>query len=271
MKSRFSHSLRRRRAWPDCARLIPIILALAGCRAEPVLRWPFPAVEAPDDRAVLSTLRERTRPPQNLYAELTMSFQSAEREGVFDAVVRYVRPGRLRMTGFRGLLLSTREVFDLVLDGERCELSLEDQDGGGGERRFSGSVSELGQVHPGFRAFSVLREGLFLPGTLPDGEARVERSPRELKVECRGPGGAEVTWRLDPPTLGIRSAEVLPAGSRAPIALRFTSYREVGGRYFPERFELSDDGAGVRIEGVLREIELDVPVNDLQPEEENGT
>ena len=75
-----------------------------------------------------------------------------------------------------------------------------------------------------------------------------------------------MTWRLDPLTLGVRSAEVrLPGG--APIALLYRSYREVDGRYFPEKFEMIDPGASVRVEGVLREIELDAPWTEGDPAE----
>jgi hypothetical protein len=249
--------------FPD-PRLALFLVALAGCRGEPPIHWPFPLVETEvkhDDQAVMAILEERTRPPESLYAELRMSFQQGDRGGVCDAVVRYARPGRLRMTAFRDFLLSTHSIFDLLIDGQHSELTLSGEASGGEAQKFSGTVEELARAQPGFRTFSILREGFFLPGTLPGGGLeRVERSSGALTVIERGPDGSEVRWLLDPLTLGVRRGVVRVRGESSPITLQFSSYREVNGRYFPERFALDDPGGKVRVEGLLRELELSVPV-----------
>jgi hypothetical protein len=220
-----------------------------------------------DDAGVLAVVRERSRPPSSLYAELSMSFEGPDGGGVFDTVVLYEAPERLRLSAFRALLVSTRVIFDLVLDGGRSELLLAAGEPGEEPRRFAGPAEDLGSVHPGFRMFAVLREGLFLPGSMPcgaaggsdEGEHGGLRLERARGLELRGAlDGAEVVWTLHPPTLGILAARLHFVGEAEPIEIDFLGYREHGGRYFPERFRMRDPGARVRIEGLLRELALDV-------------
>lgn len=225
--------------------------------------WPFPPAVGEDDGAVLATLRRRTEAPRSLYAELAMSFEGAGQNGVFDVVASYRRPGWLRLTAFRDLLVSTRDIFDLVLTPERFAMVIEGGESAEGAKRSAGAAGELGSAHRGFLAFAALREKLFLPGLLTEGEsAEVERREGRIFVRARMRGGAEVTWRLEPSTLGIEAAELRVDGEAEPIRIEYSSYREVEGTFLPERFELDDRGGGVVIRGVLKDVEMDPELED---------
>ncbi len=178
--------------------LLLTCVCAAGCSTAERGRWPFPQVQAADDTSVLTVLRERTRSPGSLYAELWMSFESAEQGGVFDVVVLYDGADRLRMTAFRDLALSTRDIFDLVITGESYELALwGEEEGASGPERHAGSLADLSSVHRGYLAFAFLREGFFLPGpaaSLQDVE--VERINGSLRVLGSPSPGVTLMWDL---------------------------------------------------------------------------
>ena len=162
------------------------------------------------------------------------------------------------MTAFKDALVTSRDVFDLVLTPERYLLVLEGEEG---PERHHGPAQELTQQLPGFRSFEVLREAMFLPGLLASAPPPwVVRSGSHLQVRSRTPSGFEVRWQLDKRTLGVEKARV--AISEDLITVSYVDYREVDGRFFPETFELRDPGAGVTVRGVLDELEVNVEIDD---------
>ncbi len=246
--------------------------SVVGCRGVERRQWPFPKVEAHDDASVLAVFTRRGQLPRALYAELQMSFDSKAEAGVFDVVVVHESSGRLRMKAFRDGAFYSRDIFDLVLAGDRFEMILWKDEG---PHKSTGSLDELSAVHPGFVTFALLRERFFLPGSLGElAEERVVRTKDGLSIESSGRSGVRVTWRLDPVTLGVQGADVRAAGTGRPSRIEFLSYREVEGRFLPERFELHDPDAGVLIEGRLKELELDFEIRDedfeLTPVESAG-
>jgi hypothetical protein len=228
-----------------------LLAPLGGCAA-PAHRWPFPAVPRTDPATVLDTLEERTQDIRGVYAVLEMSFESPERSAVLDLVARYQRPGRLRLTAFKDLFVAAHGVFDLAIDEGRFAMVTEVEDRA---ERSAGALEDLGRQHPTLAAVAALRQAMFLPGWRPrEALATVEPQGDEVVVACPGPSGLPVEWRLERRTLGVREARL-----RAPegdVAVRYLSYREERGRYIPERFEIEGPGAGVRISGVLVELEI---------------
>ncbi|HVR76180.1 MAG TPA: hypothetical protein VMT52_17755, partial [Planctomycetota bacterium] len=182
-----------------------VFLLLAGCRA-PERHWPFPPVPAAlSDAEVLATIESRVSGVRSLYAVLTMSFEiQGGRGGVMDAVVRYEHPGRIRMTAFKDLLISSRGIFDLVLDQGRFFFDGIDFEGDGGPKYEEGDVADLARLQPGFRAMAGLREAMFLPGLVgADRPPSVLRRQGEIVVLTSSPTGHPLEWTLDPATLGV--------------------------------------------------------------------
>jgi outer membrane lipoprotein-sorting protein len=246
---------------PVTSRRIAVVLLglvlLPGCRGGE-RKWPFPEVESGSGDVIIARLAERTDGVRSLYAVLSMSFESKEQSAVVEAVVHYAWPGRIRMTAFKDTLVSSRDVFDLVLTPQRYFMILEGEDG---PERHSGPARELSQRLPGFRAFEVLREALFLPGLLTGDDAgAIVRSDTALHVRTLTPSGLDVRWQLDKKTLGVEQAQV--AISQDFITVIYVDYREVDGRFFPETFELRDPGAGVWVRGVLQDLEINLEIPD---------
>lgn len=232
--------------------IVAASLGLSGC-AGVERNWPFPIVHVEDDAAVCRLLAERAQGPRSLYAVLSMAFELPQHSGVAEAVVRYEAPGRLRFIAFKDLLVTSRDIFDLVLLPDHFELRFE---GDKGPERFSGRASELGQAQPGFRAFGILREALFLPGRLAANVLpRVLREPERMVVRGRSESGHELEWEIDPATLGVRRGRARLG--QATIEVEYLSYRRVADAYFPEAFELRDAEHSVLVTGRLEELELD--------------
>jgi len=237
------------------AALLGLVL-LPGCRGGE-RKWPFPEVESGHGDAIISRLQERTRGVRSLYAVLSMSFESKEQSAVVEAVVNYAQPGRIRMTAFKDTLVASRDVFDLVLTPQRYCMVLE---GEGGPERHEGPARDLPQRLPGFRAFEVFREAMFLPGLLASHpRPRIVRSDTTLHARTLTPSGFEVRWQLDKKTLGVEKAQVAISGDL--ITVIYLDYREVDGHFFPETFELRDPGAGVSVRGVLEDLELNLEIS----------
>ena len=230
---------------------------LSGCRGGE-RRWPFPEVESGPGHTIVSRLEARTRGVRSLYAVVSMSFESKEESAVLEAVVNYVKPGRIRMTAFKDALVVSRDVFDLTLTPQRYFMVLE---GERGPERHEGPRRELPERLPGFRAFEALGEAMFLPGLLASAPpARIVRSATSLQVISLTPSGHEVRWELERKTLGVERAQVVLSGD--PITVTYLDYREVDGHFFPETFELSDPETGVLVRGVLAELELNPDIPD---------
>jgi len=237
------------------ARLLPgiAVLLLTSCGSREK-RWPFPRVEARDDAAILATIADRTSGIDTLYAELTMSFETRERSAVLTSVVNYRAPDVIRMSAFKDILIVSRSLFDFLIVGGRFVALIE---GEKGPERREGSLEDLERIHPGFRAMGALREAMFLPGRMPAGAAaRIERSPGRITLHTTTPSGHPVSWRLDPDTLGVLEGEVSFGGAGPPATVVYDSYRPAGRAFVPERFRLDDPGAGVVLEGLLEDLEV---------------
>jgi hypothetical protein len=231
----------------------------SSCRS-PERHWPFPVVKGDDDAAILSTLSHRTAGVRSLYAVLSMSFETKEQSAVAQAVVYYRGPGFLRMIAFKDMLFSSRSLFDLVLTPERFSMLVK---GGKDPERSEGRVEELPAIHPGFRSFQMLREAMFLPGLLPPGGTpSLTRDGEHVFVRSVTPSGQPIDWRLEEKTLGVERALVALSGSSDVLTVDYDSYREMEGIFLPEAFILSDPGAGVKVTGLLEEVELNPDLDE---------
>lgn len=237
---------------------------LTSCRAPETHNWPFPevpgevrvAAQRGDAPRVLAVLRDRVERVESLYAELTMTIEGGERSGVFDTVLYYRAPQELRITAFRDLVVSTRDVFDLVLSEDAYVLRLDED---GEEQVYRGRASELS--HQGFRVFGLLRARIFLPGLVVPGEsAHVGAQDGVLEVTVTGASG-RVVWGADSRTLGIRKATVKGLGGEVSAELEYLSYRRVHGAYLPERFRIVDVRSGITLSGWLRHVELNLELD----------
>jgi len=237
--------------------LLLTVFLVTACRAEEH-RWPFPKVAAGDDAAVAAVLAERTAGVDSLYALLSMSFESRERETVLEAVVSYKRPGRIRCSAFKDVVVSTRDAFDLLLTPDTCALVSREP---ARTESFVGSAAELELRYPGFRGLMALREAVFLPGLLAAAPPpRISRQRGRLRVDTVSPSGSPLVWYLDRATLGVEKAEVMVAGQRIEVAYR--AHVERDGRFFPAAFELRDPWAGVTVSGVLEDLEVNPDLPD---------
>ncbi len=251
-----------------CGLVAPL---LSSCRSLEARRWPFPEVDAEvtaaaqrgDAGPVLAVLRNRVAGIESLYAELTMASEGGERRGVFDTIVYYHAPHSLRITAFRDLLVSTRDVFDLALSENRYVLRLDE----GEERVHRGATSDLGSVGEGFDVFQLLGERVFLPGLVSDSESTMLEARDDGVSVTVSLAAGEVTWKADARTLGIRTATVKGTDGAARVEIEYLSYRRVGDVYLPERFRLVETSGGFSLYGLLRYVEVN-PELDLEVLEE---
>jgi hypothetical protein len=103
---------------------------------------------------------------------------------------------------------------------------------------------------------------MFLPGLIAEGNAlAVRREGGRIIARGPAPSGHEVEWILDPRTLGVEGARLAFPGETAPAAITYAGYRAAGAAYIPEHFALEDPGAGVSIEGVLDDLEMNPAID----------
>ena len=243
---------------------VAFAFGLGSCSPRHTVQWPFPPVDAENSDAVLQTISERNVGLGTVYAELQLVYERRERGGVVSVVVLYDGEQRLRLKAFRDVTLGSRDIFDLLVVGERFEMVLPSNEAGDSVKVKKGKIRELAQDHPALFGFVVLRESFFLPGPAPDrGSPRVIRSDETWLVEERLLGNTFVQWELDEATLGTKVAALLTAANSAPWArIEYRSYRQVGAHYFPERFVFSCPLEGVVIEGFLQELETGIEFDD---------
>src|SRR5207249_4595632 len=117
------------------ARLAAGLLAVAALLEAPGCAGPspFPVVGPLPPGEARAVLERRAAAVHSLYALVRVAMDARELSGTFDVACRYERPGRLRMSAFKEVLLGSHPIFDAVFtpDGYRVELPAE----GGTERR----------------------------------------------------------------------------------------------------------------------------------------
>ena len=233
--------------------LVGLVLTLFLASSCTSTNWPFPEVEPGESPE--EVLARRTRLPKSLYAELTMSIDSPDRSGVFESVVQFVPARGLRMSAFKDVIVSTRPIFDLVIEDDSFHLAFWGEDDRVEIR--SGGSAEAMELDPAFAAIYALGPGLFLPGRNVGAAARsVERSEDRRTILLGG------RWVLDAETFGVRRAVIRSRG-HSKVEVDYTSYRRVGERFFPERIRISAEEGGLVIEGTLDDLELDVDPDEL--------
>jgi hypothetical protein len=242
--------------------LFVIGFVVTGCWTTPERNWPFPEVDAPDEATVLRIIEERSRPPKSAYAEIAMSFESKERSGVVDTVVQMVPGSGLRMTAIKDVFVATRPIFDILVRANRFELHLWPEDGPA--ERHAGRLEELAGIHDALFAFAVLRERLFAPGRgFGRGERVVRIDDDRVLIDDHGDEEFSVRWTLDSRTLGVERVDIWSPRRSKKVSVVFTSYRDVDGRFVPEAFRIEDGEKRFSVEGVLRDLELDLDPVEL--------
>ena len=131
----------------------------------------------------------------SFYAVLSLDFESPDRDGTFDVVMHYQAPATFRFTAFKDLIVSTHDLFDLVMTPERFTLRTTPE-GEEEPRVFRGLLEDLPKLHPRYRGFCWAAHALFLPGAVDD-EPSLE-GEFDLEVMTRLPSGIPVRWGVDP-------------------------------------------------------------------------
>ena len=237
--------------------LTPVFaLALGACATAPSPFEPArdPALVAGEPAAVEAALRARTARLRSLYAVVSLSYDAPDLQGSFDAAFRYVAPRSLRVTGFKDLIVTAKDLFDLELGPSRFVLVEQEDDR---PRRVGGPAAALPREHPRYEAFYWAAEALFLPGACapdaPVGVGPVREG--ELQVTSELESGAQARWALSPGTLAVRAGTLtLPDGRR--VVLEYADYRRVGELVLPFAVVYRDPAGRATITARVREVEL---------------
>lgn len=232
----------RRVAW-----LLGIVLA--GCAAPPSV---FPQLEQPlSDARVLELLAARTALP-GYAGVVSMDYEDPEVQGSLEAVVNW-RPEHLRVTAFKGLVVTDYDVFDLLL--VPAGYALRYLDDAREDALVRGTLAEFTESRPRQAGFYWVGEALLLPGRTV-GEAEVRR-PDDERLEVAGTlsSGARVVFELEPATLEVHRARIEVPGERRAIELRYADYVREGEAFLPRATTLEDPSFQVRVEFALDEGE----------------
>lgn len=230
------------------ALLFALLGLTAGCCGSPD-DVEFPEVSYASSAEAVAVVRSRTA-VRSLYAVISMAFDGPAHSGTFDVVVNYQAPRKLRMTAFKDLIVSTHDIFDLLLtpQGYTAEHRPQEQ---GDPVVQKGPLAKLPQDLPRFAGFYLCAEGLFLPGSLADpSQAKLEGAVLEGTLAS----GQSVRWGLDPRTLKVVSGRVATDGGA--IDLRYDRYRKVQGFYLPWRVRYHEARTKTRIEVRVKELEV---------------
>jgi len=251
----------RRRTWGGVG-LGLLVACAAGCGSVPVS--PFPVVGPLDDAATVAVLRSRTAAVHSAYALLSMAFDSPDRSGTVDAAVNWRAPHELRVTAFKDLVLTTRDVFDLLLGAQEYALEFSEDDDGAG--RDQGPLADFPQAQPEFAGFYWAGEALLLGGAVHDVGCVVRRDGETVEVAATLRNGAPVTWVLASDTLTPRSGRIQAPGGRV-LTLRYLGWTQVGGHFLPHSVELDDPSAefSVRFEAVELEVNVELDPTVFEP------
>ena len=229
-----------------------------GCQAQ--RSWPFAAVEATSPEQVAEIVRARARSITTLWARVQVEVESKRFSGAFDLASIYRRPGALHMVAFKGLLLSSRPIFELTFTETEYRLVLHEENS---TTRTTGPGRRFTTDHPDLARLYWLRELLFLAGEcLPD--ARVSRAaagdPWTMDGQTRD--GARVRFALDPKTLGVVTATIEPPDGSGPLEVRYRDYDKLGDVYVPSRVEASSHDRQFSMVGVVTDLEVNVEIDD---------
>lgn len=235
--------------------MLAVLPLLGGCTASPP-RSPLPVVRAESPAEVVEVLAGRVKVAR-LAAALRMTYDGPAVSGTFDAVALYQAPRHLRFTASKDLVLATHDIFDLALGPARYALEYDPEDAGE-PRRFEGAAEALPRDHPRFAGFHWAGEALFLPGG-GEGAHVVADEGDEVVVAATLASGAAVRWTARRPTLEVTRADVDAPGGRR-LRIHYGDYRRHGARFIPGAVRFEDPGDGVRIEVVVRQLELDPPL-----------
>ncbi|MEZ6183651.1 MAG: hypothetical protein R3F62_01420 [Planctomycetota bacterium] len=219
--------------------LSSFLLLVGGCATPPSV---FPRLEQPlSDAEVLEVLDRRTAVPG--YSGLvSLDYRDPEVSGVLEAVVNW-RPEHLRVTAFKGLVVTDYDVFDLLLVPDGYALRYLDDERE--DRVVRGSLAEFTRTRPRQASFYWIGEALLLPGRTV-GAATVRRDDG-LRVEGLLLSGARASFVLDPETLAVLRARIAVPGEARTLELIYADYLQDGAAFLPGRVELLDPALEVRV------------------------
>ncbi len=228
------------------------MLTLGACVAPPDV------ARSPDE--VRAAVARSGAVARTLYAELAMGFRSPERDASTSAVLRYRAPDTLRLTAFVDVVLDTRPVFDLVIDGGRYTFVVH-EDGAAAPHTETGETNRLAEIQPMLAGFHWTREGLFFPGAGVVANAEVGREGTGMyTVEGGLSTGARATWVVDGASLDVVRARVHARGETFEI--EYAEHGELAGRRLPRRTTLVDKRRKIAVTAVVSALELEVAHED---------
>ncbi len=223
-----------------------------GCAARPS---PFSPLGPLSPAEKLAVFEERTAAVRSLSALLRVSIDSGELSGAFDVACHYRRPASLRLSAFKGVLISTRPIFDVAFDGGRYSLLIHEEEN---PRFAEGPLDRFAADEPRLAQLYHLREMLFLPGAGAD-EVRIADPGgpgRPGRAEAASRDGGNLAWSFDPSTLEVREARIDPPGAARAIRIRYSDWRREGDAFLPGDVTAEEEGGGFRMRCLLRELEV---------------
>lgn len=222
---------------------------------------PFPPVGplAPDDQ--IDLIRTRYSTVRSLWAVVQVAMESGELSGSFEVVSVFSRPDQLHMSAFKGLLLSSRPIFELTFASGKYCLVLHHENGDVEESR--GNIESFVSRHRDMAELFWLRQLMFLPGEVNKVTGPIEKLPEGNSLILKGVtiDGAQVRSQLDPQTLAVLSSSLTPPGSESTYEIHYADYREIDGLFIPERIDVKSPEIGFWMNAVVGEMEVNGTVD----------
>ncbi len=203
-------------------------------------------------------LQARIAAVQTLTAVLAVSYTVGQQRGAFDLVVNYAAPDALRFTALKDTLLSTQELFDVLLTSTVYQVQTADRPEANLQQ---GSVHDFARAYPTFRTFLMVGEAFFVPGVSAPGQPRrFNAAGTRLRTELRH--GVQAHWYVKPNTFDIAQACLLwqTEDDRVLVQVQYQDYRQVEKAYLPHRVTVTDRRLGFTAHSVVKQLTLNLPL-----------
>ncbi|MBI3723244.1 hypothetical protein HY251_04710 [bacterium] len=247
--------------WLGSFAIVLALACLSGCAStEPSV---FPDLGPLTDEQALAIIHSRTEAARSLQAVLSVTYESKEFDGTFTAVCNYEAPGKMRITAFKDIVLSTRGIFDILFTPTEYAIDVAEM-GGTPAVHDRGKIVGFPSKHPRFAGFFLAGEVLFLPGKVlnaarcrdfADGDAL-----GALLISGWLPSGAAASFFFDEGTLRPTTGSVLDRERRS-ATLDYRDWRKTRGVFIPGSVVFVDKTTHTTITCKVQDLDVNTPLD----------
>ncbi len=242
--------------------LILATLLPMGCKSSPE-RDPFPPLGPLTAAERLALVQARAAAARTVSAVVQVSMDSKELSGSFEVICLFEDPGRLHMSASKGLLFSSRPVFEVTFLPESYRLAFAKDEGE--METAAGPLAAFPEQHPQMAELFWLREVMFRPGrvaraaSFESGDGSTGSAAGSSRLSGLTPEGARIEYEIDPATLRVDKALLRPPDRSAALEIAYSEYRRVDQVFIPFRVEVR--GPEFHMLASVGELEANQPVS----------